>query len=69
MVPGEFERERKIFNKKGVLLDKITINNLNKLLKKKKLNFFLDFYEKHRILAITLARGGSKSIRKKYLQD
>ena len=25
--------------------------------------------KKHRILAITLARGGSKSIRKKYIQD
>ena len=47
MVPGEFEREsRKIFNKKGVLLDKITINNLNKLLKKQKLNFSFRFYEK-----------------------
>ena len=40
LIPGEFEREsRKIFKKKGILLDKITINNLNQLFKKQKLNF------------------------------
>ena len=43
LVPGEFERDsRKIFNKKGVLLDKITINKLNQLFKKQKLD--LSFY-------------------------
>ena len=40
LVPGEYEREsRKIFDKKGILLDNVTINNLNQLFKKQNLNF------------------------------